>query len=122
MSQPTRGEMLCALRELVRLWSTRETDDMDDVVITAEELAEVAAVSFLRSDVPDKIWANGYAGTWYIRATWSDGVTSRRANALERMKEILEENYPVDWVAVGYQRDFSWKTVDRMAAELSAVK
>lgn len=122
MSKPTRGEILCAMRELQRLWRRREDDDMEEVVITAEQLAEVAAVCFLRADVPDKIWANGYGGTNFIRATWADGITARRANSLERMKEILEEAYPALWVAVGYEKDFSWKTVDKMAAALSAVK
>ena len=69
MNEPTRGEMLCALRELVRLWSTREDGDMDEpVTITAEQLAEVAAVCFVRADVPDKIWANGYQGVKIGRA------------------------------------------------------
>lgn len=123
MSQPTRGEMLCALRELQRLWRSREDGDMDgEVVITAAELAEVAAVCFVRADVPEKIWANGYQNTNYIRATWADGITARRANSLEQMRDVLEETYGAQWVAVGYQTDFEWATIDEMAAALSAMK
>lgn len=62
------------------------------VDIDKTELAEMAAVAFrvtAKADIPEKIWIDGYQGTAFLRATWSDGITAKRIDQLQNLQQLV---------------------------------
>lgn len=97
----------------------------ENPTISTQDLATIAARAFSADhgvNVPEKIWADSYQGTPYVRAAWADGLTAARIDGLKSLQEALERTYGLPWVAVAYSRDMTWKAVDRLAARLQAVR
>lgn len=93
--------------------------------IDRQQLAEMAAVAFKgdsREDIPEKIWTTWALDTLFVRATWADGITARRAGQLEDLAVLIHQAYRVPVVAVAYSRDMDWDAVDALAHALLAVR
>ena len=89
------------------------------VDIDKAELAEMAAVAFRtrdRDEIPEKIWIDGYGGTAFLRATWSDGITANRVDRLQDLQELVAAAYQIEVVAVAYWQDMPWSEIDARAA------
>ena len=99
----------------------------EDAVVDIDktELAEMAAVAFrvtAKADIPEKIWIDGYQGTAFLRATWSDGITAKRIDQLQELQRLVAAAYLIEVVAVAYWVDMPWSEVDARAAALQAVQ
>jgi len=93
--------------------------------IDRQQLAEMAAVAFRgddRDDIPEKIWTNFALDTVFVRATWNDGITARRAGQLEDLADLVHASYRVPTVAVAYGRDMTWERIDALARALTTVE
>ncbi len=111
--------------KLPRHDSAGDDGGMTEITITTDELAQYSAAAFSTPggrDIPEKIWCDQFGGVPFIRAAWADGITPNRIGQLEELKTALEQNYQVEWVAVAYFADMSWRKIDRLAARLQAVR
>lgn len=93
--------------------------------IDRQQLAEMAAVAFQTDDaaeIPEKIWTTFALDTVFVRATWLDGITARRAGRLEDLAELVHHAYRVRTVAVAYSRDMPWPDIDALAQALAEVR
>lgn len=85
----------------------------------------MAAAAFRTDDageIPEKLWTTFALGVLFVRATWPDGITARRAGALEDLAELCHHAYRVPTVAVAYGRDMDWPTIDGLARALADVR
>lgn len=95
------------------------------IEIDRQDLAELAAVAFQgddKADIPEKIWLDQFGGTVFVRATWENGLTSRRTGHLEYLRDLVAQTYQVDAVAVAYWNDMAWPDIDLIAAALQHVR
>jgi hypothetical protein len=93
--------------------------------IDRQDLAEMAAVAFRGDDyqdIPEKLWADQYGGTIFVRAAWANGLTARRTGHLEDLRDLVAETYRVPAVAVAYWNDLEWSEIDAHAHALQGVQ
>ena len=95
------------------------------LTIERNDLAELAAVAFHGDgvdDIPEKIWCDAYENVVFVRATWASGLTARRTDHLELLRDLVADTYRVEASAVAYWHDMTWEQIDALAAVLQLVR
>jgi hypothetical protein len=104
-----------------------EAMDGNEIPITKEQVAELAGEYFRHADladIPAKLWLDAYGPgrQVYLRAAFDAPVKTISLVRLGALAVGLGDRHGLELVAVAYEGDIDWETIEERNRALNAVE